>query len=95
MTIMSGIAASRVRRPTMISAPQTVSTIPTKGPIRSGKGIPILAKRPAPSTSGKMSFCIPSGKNTTRPTEQPDEYRPTRSIRSHHVSPGHELGLLT
>src|SRR3954469_3984942 len=30
--------------------------------------MPILAKRPAPKISGKISFCSPSGKKTTRPT---------------------------
>ena len=32
-----------------------VSTAPTNGPMRSGYGMPILAKRPAPRRSGKVS----------------------------------------
>jgi len=56
MMTISEIAASRVKRPRVISVPQTSSTVPTKGPITSGNGIPMLAKRPTLRISGKTSF---------------------------------------
>ncbi len=52
MSMMSGIAASRVTRPRMRSAPPAISTMPTNGARSSGAGIPILTNRPTPSASG-------------------------------------------
>jgi hypothetical protein len=68
IVMISGIAASRVSRPTMMSAPHTISTTPTNGPITSGNGIPMRVNRPTPRISGKISFWMPSGKNTAKPT---------------------------
>ena len=93
--MVSGIAASRVRKPKIISAPQTISTTPTKGPVISGNGIPILAKRPAPRMLGYTSFWIPSGKKTTTPTSSPDHERPARRVCPQDGTPTDHATILT
>jgi len=45
------MAASRVSSPIINRAPQEISHPPTNGPMISGAGIPIFAKRPAPKLS--------------------------------------------
>src|SRR6266576_612002 len=52
ISMSSRIATSRVSKPIIRNAPHTISTPPTNGPIMSGAGMPILAKRPAPRSRG-------------------------------------------
>jgi hypothetical protein len=53
MSINNGMAAILVRKPTRITAPKTISTTPTNGPVRCGAGIMgIFSKRPAACSAG-------------------------------------------
>lgn len=52
ITAISGRTTNRVRHPNASSNPQAISVAPTKGPITSGYGMPIAAKRPAPRSAG-------------------------------------------
>jgi hypothetical protein len=56
ITHKSGIAAKRVNKPASTRLPQMISTVPTKGAIACGQGIPIFAKRPTPRVSGNKNF---------------------------------------
>ena len=46
MSMSSKTADSRVRKPSRMNAPNTISTTPTKGATVAGSGMPIFAKRP-------------------------------------------------
>jgi len=48
-TMMMTINGSAAKR---LNSPQTSSTQPKNGPMSSGTGMPFLANRPAPRTSG-------------------------------------------
>src|SRR5215470_8872240 len=66
-TLMSMIKrkdAGRVKRPRSNSRPQTVSTVPTNGAVRTGTGMPMRANRPDPHCSANKNFLTPSRKNT-------------------------------
>jgi hypothetical protein len=56
MSMISGIAASRVASLISTRVPQTISTTPTKGAIVSGAGIPIFTNRPTPKAWGNKNF---------------------------------------
>jgi len=65
--ISKGIAATRTEKPIRISTPQIISNDPTSSARNSGFANPIFSNRPAPTTSGKRNFWIPSERNT-KPT---------------------------
>jgi hypothetical protein len=48
ISMMNGMAISRVPRPTISRSPPTISRPPTKGAVASGNGIPSLVNRPTP-----------------------------------------------
>ena len=64
MSITRGTAAKAVKKPAISRVPQTISTIPTNGPVNPGAGIPIFSNRPAPSSSGWRNFRMPSEMKT-------------------------------
>src|SRR5579859_586026 len=64
------MAAGRVSRPRMTIAPQTVSTVATNGPKKSGYGMPIFANRPAACAAGYRNLRMPSFRNTPPTTRR-------------------------
>ena len=58
------------RMPTMMNTPPKTSTMPTKGAVTAGIGMPILMNRPTPSSSGNRNFCSPSVTKTAPTTNR-------------------------
>ena len=56
ITPTRGTAAIRVNKPTSTKLPHRISTVPTKGAMACGQGIPIFRNRPTPSASGTRNF---------------------------------------
>ena len=65
--IISGIEATLVSKPKIISVPQIISKVPVKYAQNAGWLNPIVKNLPVPRSSGNKYFCIPSVKNI-RPT---------------------------
>ena len=65
--ISSGIAANLTEKPININMPHTISKDATNAARNSGFAKPIFSNRPAPTSSGKRNFWIPSERKT-RPT---------------------------
>jgi hypothetical protein len=83
MITINGIAASRVKRPTMISAPPTISTVPTKGTHHLRIRYPDIDKAPGAEDLGKNQLLNSFGKNTTRPTiSRTRMVQPSARVRS-------------
>jgi hypothetical protein len=58
MLMRRGMVARRVRRPRRRRVPQRISTVPTKGPVKAGKGMPMAAKRPAPLAADRKNVVL-------------------------------------
>ena len=63
MMINSGIAAILTDKPINMSTLQTISNDATNDARNSGFENPIFSNRPAPTSSGKRNFWIPSERN--------------------------------
>ena len=64
MSMIIGIAASRVRRPSISRMPQPASKAASNGDMTYGAGRPISEKRPGPRVSGNTNFMIASQRKT-------------------------------
>ena len=80
ITMMSGIAASLVARPAMISAPQTISTTPTNGPIEIGIGDTDIREPGGAENLRKRQLLNALGEEDDKAYKEADQDRPSRCL---------------